>query len=246
MEKTNISIRLKQMVDYLRFKGIAATQKDLANMTGWRQPHISSALNGDSKRLTEDALRRFVRPFNNIISESWLLTGEGSMLKAETKDTDNRAEMLGYAFRASTPEEGVSSVRFFSVTPSATFQDFCCSDTEQPEYIPIIAPQGETIDDSSCVFEVHGDSMLPQIPDHAKVLCREIPPSRWHLVSDGVVVIAYADRFVIKRVVKNKLGAEDFITLGSDNPDYPATETVARADIRCMFQARQILSSPIR
>ena len=168
------------------------------------------------------------------------------MLRPDAKDAGDRAEMLGMPFPASTPEEGVSSVRFFSVTPSATFQDFCCNESERPEYIPVIAPPGELIDESSCVFEVHGDSMLPQIPDHAKILCREISPSRWHQVSDGVVVIAYAERFVIKRVVKNRLAAEDFIVIGSDNPDCPGRETVARADIRCMFQARQILSSPIR
>lgn len=180
------------------------------------------------------------------LNRVWLLSGEGEMLRPDAKDAGDRAEMLGMPFPASTPEEGVSSVRFFSVTPSATFQDFCCNESERPEYIPVIAPPGEHIDESSCVFEVHGDSMLPQIPDHAKILCREISPSRWHQVSDGVVVIAYADRFVIKRVVKNRLAAEDFIVIGSDNPDCPGRETVARADIRCMFQARQILSSPIR
>lgn len=180
------------------------------------------------------------------LNRVWLLSGEGEMLKTEAKDAGDRAEMLGMPFPASTPEEGVSSVRFFSVTPSASFQDFCCNESERPEYIPVIAPPGEHIDESSCVFEVHGDSMLPQIPDHAKILCREISPSRWHQVYDGVVVIAYADRFVIKRVVKNRLAAEDFIIIGSDNPDCPGRETVARADIRCMFQARQILSSPIR
>ena len=180
------------------------------------------------------------------LNRVWLLSGEAEMLRPDAKDAGDRAEMLGMPFPASTPEEGVSSVRFFSVTPSASFQDFCCSESERPEYIPVIAPPGEHIDESSCVFEVHGDSMLPQIPDHAKILCREISPSRWHQVYDGVVVIAYADRFVIKRVVKNRLAAEDFIVIGSDNPDCPGRETVARADIRCMFQARQILSSPIR
>ena len=180
------------------------------------------------------------------LNRVWLLSGEGEMLRPDAKDAGDRAEMLGMPFPASTPEEGVSSVRFFSVTPSASFQDFCCSESERPEYIPVIAPPGEHIDESSCVFVVHGDSMLPQIPDHAKILCREISPSRWHQVYDGVVVIAYADRFVIKRVVKNRLAAEDFIVIGSDNPDCPGRETVARADIRCMFQARQILSSPIR
>ena len=98
------------------------------------------------------------------LNRVWLLSGEGEMLRPDAKDAGDRAEMLGMPFPASTPEEGVSSVRFFSVTPSASFQDFCCSESERPEYIPVIAPPGEHIDESSCVFEVHGDSKLPRIP----------------------------------------------------------------------------------
>lgn len=226
-------------LEFISYKGIT-TQK-FEKMT--------SLSNGAVNKMGDNTRRSTIDKISNCFPElntSWLLTGEGSMLRPDAKDAGDRAEMLGMPFPASTPEEGVSSVRFFSVTPSATFQDFCCNESERPEYIPVIAPPGEHIDESSCVFEVHGDSMLPQIPDHAKILCREISPSRWHQVSDGVVVIAYGERFVIKRVVKNRLAAEDFIVIGSDNPDCPGRETVARADIRCMFQARQILSSPIR
>lgn len=226
-------------LEFISYKGIT-TQK-FEKMT--------SLSNGAVNKMGDNTRRSTIDKISNCFPElntSWLLTGEGEMLRPDAKDAGDRAEMLGMPFPASTPEEGVSSVRFFSVTPSASFQDFCCSESERPEYIPVIAPPGEHIDESSCVFEVHGDSMLPQIPDHAKILCREISPSRWHQVYDGVVVIAYADRFVIKRVVKNRLAAEDFIIIGSDNPDCPGRETVARADIRCMFQARQILSSPIR
>lgn len=239
MENT-INQRVREVLKILGY-----TENSVASRLGIAQTTLNSALNSTKDNLSSKIIVGLKRNFPQV-NIDWVLTGEGEMLRQPAKGADDRADLVGIPFRASTSEEGVSSVRFFSVTPSATFQDFCCNESEQPEYIPIIAPQGETIDESSCVFEVHGDSMLPQIPDHAKVLCREIPPSRWHLVSDGVVVIAYGERFVIKRVVKNRLAAEDFIILGSDNPDFSTTETVPRADIRCMFQARQILSFPIR
>lgn len=239
MEST-INQRVREVL-----KNLGCTENSVASRLGIAQTTLNSALNSTKDNLSSKIIVGLKRNFPQV-NIDWLLTGEGEMLRPDAKDAGDRAEMLGMPFPASTPEEGVSSVRFFSVTPSASFQDFCCNESERPEYIPVIAPPGEHIDESSCVFEVHGDSMLPQIPDHAKILCREISPSRWHQVYDGVVVIAYADRFVIKRVVKNRLAAEDFIVIGSDNPDCPGRETVARADIRCMFQARQILSSPIR
>ena len=180
------------------------------------------------------------------LNVDWLLTGEGEMLKPKEQKTDGNAEMVGRAFRASTPDEGVANVRFFAVTPTATFQEFCDGESEDPEYIPVIAPANEYIDESSCVFEIHGESMLPMIPDKARVLSREIPPTKWHNISEGVIVIAYRDRFVIKRVIKNRLGNDDYLIIASDNPDYPGEETVFRADIRCIFQARQVLSYPIR
>lgn len=229
----------ERLMKFIKFKGIRTVEFE--RRCGLSNGYVSSMRKGLGEAKLNNVLKQFPE-----LNREWLIYGEGEMLRPDAKDAGDRAEMLGMPFPASTPEEGVSSVRFFSVTPSATFQDFCCNESERPEYIPVIAPPGEHIDESSCVFEVHGDSMLPQIPDHAKILCREISPSRWHQVSDGVVVIAYADRFVIKRVVKNRLAAEDFIVIGSDNPDCPGRETVARADIRCMFQARQILSSPIR
>ena len=88
--------------------------------------------------------------------------------------------------------------------------------------------------------------MQPTIPNHAKVLCRELNASRWHTLSDGIAVIAYADKFVIKRIVKNRLGSDNYIILGSDNPDFPEEVVVQRADIRCMFQARHVISYPIK
>lgn len=229
----------ERLMKFIKFKGIRTVEFE--RRCGLSNGYVSSMRKGLGEAKLNNVLKQFPE-----LNREWLIYGEGEMLRPDTKDAGDRAGMLGMPFPASTPEEGVSSVRFFSVTPSASFQDFCCNESERPEYIPVIAPPGEHIDESSCVFEVHGDSMLPQIPDHAKILCREISPSRWHQVYDGVVVIAYADRFVIKRVVKNRLAAEDFIIIGSDNPDCPGRETVARADIRCMFQARQILSSPIR
>lgn len=224
---------------YLEYKGV--NKSEFGRRIGVSSAFVSSI----RKSIQPDKIALIQKEFPDL-DTLWLLTGEGEMLKSEDRKPEAHAELIGRPYRVSMPEEGVRSVRFFAVTPTATFQEFCAGDSEAPDFMSLIAPPGEQIDESSCVFEIHGESMQPTIPDRARVLCREIPPTRWHNISVGVVVIAYGDRFVIKRVVENGLGSSDYIILASDNPEYPGTETVARADIRCIFQARQVLSYPIR
>lgn len=179
------------------------------------------------------------------LSESWLLTGEGEMLKSNDSGAEANVNIIGRPFKASSPTEGAIPVRFFHITPTATFKEFCEGMDEEPDSIPVVPPHGVDVDKDSCVFEISGESMFPLIPNKARVLCREVPASQWHQVRDGVVAIAYGDKFVIKRVLKNCLGSDNYILLGSDNPDFPAEEKAARADIRCVFRALFVLSYPI-
>lgn len=159
------------------------------------------------------------------------------------KSAESNAQFVGSATDAIT--ENTMPVRFFEVTPTATFQEFCSGVAETHTSIDIVPFRGEVLDDSYCVFEIHGESMAPQIQPHARVLCQEIPPSRWHTLVDCVIVIAYADRFVIKRVAANNLQTGNYLELASDNPDYPQHEVAQLCDIRSIFRARRIISSQI-
>lgn len=208
---------------------------------GFSNGYIRNLKENPSASKIEDILKSYPD-----LSRIWLLSGEGEMLKPKDEGATANARMLGGAFSASRPDEGVVNVRFFQISPTATFKEFCEGASETPESIPVVGPAGEDIDDDYCVFEIEGDSMSPQIPDKARVLCREVKASRWHNITSGVIVIAYADSFVIKRVVKNRLAAEDYIIIASDNPDYPGEVLVERARIRAIFEARQVLSFPIR
>lgn len=173
------------------------------------------------------------------LNRDWLLTGEGSMLKGDSDVT-----LLGNVQKAN--ETDTVDVRFFEVTPTASFREFCEGINEESQTVSIVPPAGEHISESDCVFEIYGESMAPQINNKARVLCREIPASKWHNIPNGqIIVIAYADKFVIKRIGINALGEANYLTLQSDNPDYPQVETVQRADIRTIFTARFILSSKI-
>lgn len=84
--------RLKKAISYLVSIGaisFQAPQKDIASKIGGNHTNISSALKGNKKYLTDNLLLRINNAFNNIFNESWLLTGEGDMLKKEANNDIN-------------------------------------------------------------------------------------------------------------------------------------------------------------
>ena len=168
------------------------------------------------------------------LNRDWILNGDGEMLRELPVGTATKIDA-----------ENSAEVRFFEVTPSATFQEFCSGAPDAASTITISYPHGETVDDSSCVFQIYGESMEPQIQSGARILCQEIAPSRWHQIPSSVVVIAYADRFVIKRIAENHLSDHNFLLLVSDNPKFPEREKVQWADIRAIFRARRIIDQVI-
>lgn len=223
----------ERLSEYLKSKSL--TYRDFER--------ICNLSNGTAARLRESTRKS---TFNRIANScdlniDWLLTGEGEMLRPAPALQPNATAIAPDDIAAAAPV----AVRYFEVTPSATFQEFCSNASEAPSSIAIYPLPGETLDETYCIFEVSGESMAPQIQNHARVLCREIPPTRWHTLRSCVVVIAFADQFVIKRILSNHLDTTATLILASDNPDYPATHTVALSAIRCIFQATRIISSPI-
>ena len=234
--------RLNEAFLYLRSCGKIHTQKDLANAMSTTPPNVSSALKGVDKVLTENFIRRFVDAFDGIISYDWLLSGEGEMLK-KVHSFESNAKLIGQVRSVSNDE--TVAVRYFEISPTASFKEFCEGQTETPDVINIIPEPRETLDETYCVFDVAGDSMAPQIQNKSRILCREIPPTQWHNLRDCIVAIAYDDRFVLKRIISNNLESENYLKLASDNPEYTATETVSLSAIRCIFRAIRIVSQHI-
>lgn len=74
--------RLQKAFEYLRYKGIANTQIDVANKMKRQRTNVSSAFNGKERYLTDSFLKEFCDTFG-VFSADWLLTGEGNMLVEE-------------------------------------------------------------------------------------------------------------------------------------------------------------------
>lgn len=237
MENNDILLRIRQLMKKLGFNISGFAKKiDVS------QPNLSQILKGN--RSCGDAI------LNKIVmatgcSKNWLLTGEGEMLPSSKKPMGN-VELLGEV-REIIEEETVP-VKFFELNPTAGFsmQYFL---SEEVSTINIIPSHGERLGDDYCAFKVKGESMAPQIQSNALILCQEIPPTRWYSIGEAVVVIVYEKEGesygVLKRIKDNRLNDHNYLLLSSDNPEYPHTEKVALAEIRCIFRAVRVLSQRI-
>ncbi len=207
--------------------------------------------NGMLKKLSDRTRHQTYIRISNAFPDlniEWLKTGEGEMIAVSVtrKDTDDISNTQEFGHPVRMPYELLRQVRMFTVTPTATFTEMSSCFNDEVSTIGIVPEAGEYLDKSYAVFEIRGVSMEPTVRDHAKILCKELPESRWH-DAEGVVVISYKDRVVLKRILRNSFYIDNTILLGSDNPDkkYASTETVQWSDIHAIFKAKRILSQDI-
>ena len=225
----------ERLIRFLKFKGL--NKKVFEEKAGLSNGYVGSIRVGIGSR----ALLKIEKTFPEL-STHWLLTGEGEMLKTGDSDESN-ARFVGEVFPASQRDSDVSLVDFIPVSAHATFiEGYPCA-VELDQLPVILRPEEKSDLDSLKIFEVEGDSMIPTIQPGAMVLTKLIPECRWHY-AEGVVVAAYDDFVVLKRVIRNELLTPNRIILGSDNERY-GEMTVAAADIRALFKAKRILSQDI-
>lgn len=137
-------------------------------------------------------------------------------------------------------------VDYIPITAAASFvESFDNASDQWSEKYPVVAFGDEKNEiESLKIFEVEGDSMYPTIPSGSLILAKKIPEQSWHY-AEGVVVVVFSDFVVVKRIAANKLLTDNCLVLKSDNEDY-GMMTVALSDLRGLFKAKRIISSPIR
>ncbi|TFD96725.1 helix-turn-helix transcriptional regulator [Dysgonomonas capnocytophagoides] len=224
--------RLKDAYNYLRSKGIIHTQKDLSLKMGTDQGNISNALKGSEKYLTDKFLEKFNEAFDDIFNISWLLTGEGLMLKEEQNsisETDNTNIL----------KDTMDNVTVIPLLPisaqGGTFNDFVLSIKKQ-DCEKIISP----ILDADFAIPVAGDSMLPEYPSGSKALVKKI--NREAFIEWGCVyVLDTCNGIIIKQIVPSE--KEGYIKCVSLNPNPKfAPFDVATDNIFGMYRVMMCLS----
>jgi phage repressor protein C with HTH and peptisase S24 domain len=199
--------------------------------------------------VTEAYIRKLLRPNQSFgieptkcilnsfpdVNPTWLLIGEGEILKRETN-------IIRYV--APYINEELFGVPYVSALVAATFIENLYSMEYDLETYSVKAEDGEELSNGEyIVFDVAGESMMPTIPGGAKILCRKINEEQWEY-ANGVVVVIYGKTLTVKRILKNDLYNRNAMTLKADNPIHGEL-TVQRSEIRAMWQATRIISMKI-
>ena len=227
MENKNIVMRIKILIEHEN-----VSPSKFAKMIDFNQSNLSKILKGD-RNVAPNLINAICDNLN--VSYKWLVNGEGSMFLTEPS---NARPIKTYI------NDELIEVPIVDADAAATFIENMYDQHYNIDKYGVMQEEGEDLNSGEyVVFKVVGESMVPTIPDNAKVLAMRIPEERWEELS-GVVFVVYGKMFVIKRILKNSLFINNIITLKSDNPLYGQME-VGRTEIRGMWKAIRIVSQRI-
>lgn len=227
MENKNIVMRIKILIEHEN-----VSPSKFAKMIDFNQSNLSKILNGD-RNVAPNLINAICDNLN--VSYKWLVNGEGSMFLTESSDAQPIKTYIN---------DELIEVPIVDADAAATFIENMYDQHYNVDKYGVMQEEGEDLNSGEyVVFKVVGESMVPTIPDKAKVLAMRVPEERWEELS-GVVFVVYGKMFVIKRILKNSLFTNNIITLKSDNPLYGQME-VDRTEIRGMWKAIRIVSQRI-
>ena len=79
--------RITKYIDWLIFERKVKSRRDLADKMGYTESSLSQILNG-KVTLSIKFIKKLSKT-NSAVSEEWLLTGEGDMLKTDSKEVSS-------------------------------------------------------------------------------------------------------------------------------------------------------------
>lgn len=141
----DISDRLRQAADYLKFKQIAKTREEIAITLNRNPTNILKAFTGNKRYLTKPFLDDFCNAYSDYINKEWLLTGEGQM---QVSDKTLRPHVEAKA--SAGVIVGIS----------------------KGEYAGEMREAVQGVPDYDFTIKTEGESMLPRIEDGDDLCCR--------------------------------------------------------------------------
>lgn len=199
MDKSKMQARLAQAVEFLRNSGKARTQSEVAELMGVPRSHVSAALNGNQKRLTNGFLSRFAAVYSDYINEQWLLTGEGEMAKKARIEIPTQM-LEAYNNLARQIIEGNNHQRPHipddKALVAAGFLGTAISDITENEceQYPVLP----TLSNYDFSIVVSGNSMTPELHNGDTIFCRWLHEP--HFCKDKIYVLDTVDGAVVKCV----------------------------------------------
>lgn len=138
--------RFNKAYEYLKNKGMVHTQRELAKKMQATAPHVSLAMKGDSKYLTDNFIRRFNDTFGGIFNLQWLIHGEDPMLINGCEDN------------VRTNTKNPDQIRYWVDIDATGGGVQLFGDLDSNRYIDISIPEFKDCTDA---VNLYGDSMSP-------------------------------------------------------------------------------------
>lgn len=217
--------KIDRFLEYLEYKGITENRATLE--CGLSQGLLHQAKSGKSD-LGAKTIEKILTKYQDL-SRSYLLAGEGEMLKKSSDAQKTVAE-------APESDAAIYTVPLLPISAQGgTFNDFVASIKEN-ECERIVSPV-KAVD---LAITVSGDSMAPEYPSGCKILIKKINEEAF-IEWGKVYVLDTCNGTVIKEVHKGR--SEDEIECHSINPD-PKFQpfSVKRNDIYGMYRVLLCMS----
>ena len=195
------------MAEVVKYSGLTAAE--FATKIGAKTKQaIYDVLNGKTKNISA-SMKGKILSCHPEINESWLLTGEGTMLKSSSSESSPRAE------KQDAEEPSDLSGHVIPLLPLAAqggkLNDFVVS-VRTDECERVISP----IKGADFAMPVSGDSMAPEYPNGSQVHIKKIY-ERSFIEWGRDYVLDTCNGTVIKRIVPSE--REDSVRCLSLNPD---------------------------
>ena len=231
--KSEVTQRFLIALEQLKTQG--TSYSEVANKIGASTSLVSEIRRGKTFLLPHFA-QKFIEIFN--INKEWILEGKG----------DNTFTLSGNVSNVHPVEVENSDwieVPFVPLHARASFAEtYFDSNVNEVETIKIRKRPGIKYEKAK-IFEVDGDSMEPTLVSGEQVLCEIIDPANWKFTT-GVVVVAFGNMVVIKRIKDNEL-ANGKLVLWSDNElGGKITLSNETEEIRRMYKVKYSIYKPIR
>ncbi|MBF9224267.1 S24 family peptidase [Hymenobacter ruricola] len=182
------------------------------------------------------------------VSERWLLTGEGEMLKTKVSaplqeissypPSQNNVQAVGLLSDIPVIDLGRVSFKARASFNYAQLQRFMSS--ELFDKVLFRLPPGRTAEDykDALVFDIEGDSMEPSLRDGQQVIAWPVSEGKWEYLHNTICVVDYDDTVTVKAILKNDLNNTDGLTLHATG-GAGGSFTVARKDIHSIWEVRE-------
>lgn len=216
----------ERLLVYINYKGLSiqAFEKNAGLSNG-----SVSKMGDNTRRSTIDRISKYYSDIN----QSWLLTGEGDMLKNE-RDPDNQTNVI---------KEGGSNYKLVPLIHIDSVGGMRSNNsiTDEPQYIQGYIPFVNARDDDRAIIQ-SGTSMIPTVPPGSFLQIREVVNWRKYFGFGNIFVIELKDgRRITKEVRRYDENPKDYVLCVSHNPDV-APEELPKSMIASVWKVIKVLT----